>query len=94
MEGKSPSSRSDPGTLNKVLNALKRSMFCENGFPQQRAGVSKLSTDVCDISEFVTKLWGVIRVKIQFSCSVVQFCCFVMMFCHSVLTFYRSVIRA
>ena len=43
------------------------------------------------VAEFVTKLWGVIRVKIQFSCSVVLFCCFVMVFCHSVLTFYRSV---
>ena len=58
------------------------------------AGVSKLSTNVCAISEFVTRTWGVIRVKIQFSCFAVLFCCFVMMFCRSVLTFYRSVIRA
>ena len=57
------------------------------------AGVSKLSTNVCAISEFVTRTWGVIRVKIQFSCFAVLFC-FVMMFCRSVLTFYRSVIRA
>ena len=56
------------------------------------AGVSKLSTNVCAISEFVTRTWGVIRVKIQFSCFAVLFCCFVMMFCRSVLTFYRSVL--
>ena len=37
---------------------------------------------------------GDIRVKIQFSCSVVLFCCLVMMICLSVLTFYRSVVRA
>ena len=37
---------------------------------------------------------GDIRVKIQFSFSVVLFCCLVMMICLSVLTFYRSVVRA
>ena len=58
--------------------------FLRERLSSMSAGVSKLSTDVCAISEFVTTLWGVIKVKIQFSCSVVLFSCFVMMFCHSV----------
>ena len=80
-----------------VKQGLKREEaidFVREQLSSITAGVSKLSTDVCAISEFVTRPWGVIRVKIQFSCSAVLFCCFVMMFCRSVLTFYRSVIRA
>ena len=43
-------------------------------------------------------IWGVIRVKIQFSCSDVLLCA-ILLFCYDVLmsfvlTFYRSVTRA
>ena len=57
------------------------------------AGVSKLSTNVCAISEFVTRTWGVIRVKIQFSCFAVLFLLFrydVLSFCFNILSFCYS----
>ena len=49
------------------------------------------------VISFVWK-WGVIRVKIQFFCSVVLLCCCaILLFCYDVLsfvlTFYCSVIR-
>ena len=63
-------------------------------FPRERlssisAGVTKLSTDVCAISEFVTRLWGG---GCQGQTSVFLLCCAILLFCHPVLTCYRSVL--
>ena len=52
------------------------------------AGVSKLSTNVCAISEFVTRPWGVIRGQN----SVFLFCCVILLFCYDVLSFCFNIL--
>ena len=78
---------------------FKEGLKCEEAidFLRERlssisAGVTKLSTDVCAISEFVTRLWGAGGGGCQGQTSVFLFCCAILLFCHPVLTFYRSVL--
>ena len=78
--------------LIKVVLPIGRGKFPRDTTNQSH--YTGLGSDTSSVWNFCACLWGVIRITIQFSCSVVLFCCFVMTFCHSVLTFYRSVVLA
>ena len=93
-DGRAQKFHSDYGitALIKIVLPIGRGKFPRDTTKQSH--YTDLGSDTSSVRNFCACLWGVIRIKIQFSCSVVLFCCFLMLFCHTVLTFYRSVVLA